>query len=276
MDAGALVAPGPGGSMAASSPTRAMDFYSCEGKVVRRDGEGRFGWWLSDLRSQSQPVMEVRVEPASDDDDDVRSSSSSDDSELGSLFGELSPAGFQSLSLMQRLSPSAEELSRLVSRSSPTHRPLEAVLNVGRRGSCEEPAAAESPRAADAAAWGGRAASQWHSSPRGRELNRSSNELETAMRILQGKLRAVEAGHRQMVLDVDSIHRGLQAEIATTTRLTKAAQSLVEELQDVRYLDELIFMMEGHLDRISLRVWPFTTAHVSLGPDTCQEYNLVV
>jgi hypothetical protein len=49
----------------------------------------------------------------------------------------------------------------------------------------------------------------------------------------------------------------------------------LEDLEGVRHLDDLIFLLQGRLDRISLRKWPFLLAHV-LPQDSAQELNLVV
>nr|CAD7259566.1 unnamed protein product [Timema shepardi] len=62
----------------------------------------------------------------------------------------------------------------------------------------------------------------------------------------------------------------------TACRLAVDARRLTAELEDLRYLDDLIFMLKGQLERISLRVWPFTMGHVPPGPTTVEEYNLVV
>jgi hypothetical protein len=50
----------------------------------------------------------------------------------------------------------------------------------------------------------------------------------------------------------------------------------LEDLQGVRYLDDLIFLLQGQLDRISLRKWPFLLAHILPHKDSTQELNLVV
>lgn len=51
---------------------------------------------------------------------------------------------------------------------------------------------------------------------------------------------------------------------------------MAEDVQDTRYLDDLIFLLQGQLDRINLRQWPFLVAHVLGHADSNRELNLVV
>jgi hypothetical protein len=53
-------------------------------------------------------------------------------------------------------------------------------------------------------------------------------------------------------------------------------RQLAEDVEDTRYLDDLIFLLQGHLDRITLRKWPFVVAHVHGHADCKRELNLVV
>jgi hypothetical protein len=63
---------------------------------------------------------------------------------------------------------------------------------------------------------------------------------------------------------------------SVTTLMIQEAQQLGEDLQDIRYLDDLIFLLQGQLDRISLRKWPFLLGHIFPHKDSTQELNLVV
>jgi hypothetical protein len=51
---------------------------------------------------------------------------------------------------------------------------------------------------------------------------------------------------------------------------------MAEGVQDTRYLDDLIFLLQGQLDRITLRQWPFLAAHILGHADGNREFNLVV
>jgi hypothetical protein len=69
----------------------------------------------------------------------------------------------------------------------------------------------------------------------------------------------------------------LQERVAThVTARTRQLAELAKDVQDTRYLDDLIFLLQGCLDRISLRKWPFVVAHVLGHADCNQELNLVV
>jgi hypothetical protein len=63
---------------------------------------------------------------------------------------------------------------------------------------------------------------------------------------------------------------------SAATLMIQEARQLGEDLQDIRYLDDLIFLLQGQLDRISLRKWPFLLAHIHRHKDSTQELNLVV
>jgi hypothetical protein len=60
------------------------------------------------------------------------------------------------------------------------------------------------------------------------------------------------------------------------TLMIQEARQLGEDLQDIQYLDDIIFLLQGQLDRISLRKWPFLLAHILPHKDSTQELNLVV
>ena len=58
--------------------------------------------------------------------------------------------------------------------------------------------------------------------------------------------------------------------------MTKEAQELVTDLQNLRYLDDLIFLLQGQFDRITLQNWPFLLAHILPHDGVTDEYNLIV
>lgn len=68
----------------------------------------------------------------------------------------------------------------------------------------------------------------------------------------------------------------LQSMESAATLMIQEARQLAEDLRDIRYLDDLIFLLQGQLDRISLRKWPFLLAHILPHKDSTQELNLVV
>ena len=68
----------------------------------------------------------------------------------------------------------------------------------------------------------------------------------------------------------------LQLQERVVTQLTAERRQLEEEVQDTRHLDDLIFLLHGQLDRITLRKWPFAVANVLRYADCNQELNLIV
>jgi hypothetical protein len=67
-----------------------------------------------------------------------------------------------------------------------------------------------------------------------------------------------------------------QSKELAVTQLTEEARQLRDDLEDIRYLDDLIFLLQGQLDRITLRKWPFLIAHTLPDKDSTQELNLLV
>ncbi|PSN42794.1 hypothetical protein C0J52_20535 [Blattella germanica] len=104
--------------------------------------------------------------------------------------------------------------------------------------------------------------------PRGRFLKTAS--------ALDSKLRNLEADIQQLHTDTHNLNNDFQMQENAVSRMTEAARRLVSDLQNIRYLDDLIYLLQGQLDRITLRKWPFILAHVLPQSDSTQEFNLIV
>ncbi|PNF24051.1 hypothetical protein B7P43_G08369 [Cryptotermes secundus] len=104
--------------------------------------------------------------------------------------------------------------------------------------------------------------------PRGGFL-RTVTELDSKLRVLQA-----EAG--RLHTDISILQRDFQSMESAASLMIQEARQLGEDLRDIRYLDDLIFLLQGQLDRISLRKWPFLLAHTLPHKDSTQELNLVV
>ena len=68
----------------------------------------------------------------------------------------------------------------------------------------------------------------------------------------------------------------LQLQETVVTHMTEETRNMAEDMQDTRYLDDLIFLLQGQLDSISLRKWPFVVRHVLAHADSTRDLNLVV
>jgi hypothetical protein len=68
----------------------------------------------------------------------------------------------------------------------------------------------------------------------------------------------------------------LQSKEVAVTQMTEEVRQLADDLDDIRYLDDLIFLLQGQLDRITLRKWPFLVAHVLPHTNSKEELNLLV
>ncbi|XP_054283325.1 uncharacterized protein LOC129000386 [Macrosteles quadrilineatus] len=156
------------------------------------------------------------------------------------------------------LSPSPEQLATLLRPSSPGDRHLAAVLRTPLpcpslallRCVEVDPGTAEAELAA----------------PRGQFLKAASN-LHSRLVDLDSENSCLL--HQGILLRVD-----FQELLATTDYLVTQARRLHQDLQDVLYLNDLLWMLRGRLERVSKRRWPFLEGHVPLG--VREEANLVV
>ncbi|KAJ9584406.1 hypothetical protein L9F63_021258 [Diploptera punctata] len=108
------------------------------------------------------------------------------------------------------------------------------------------------------------------------DLEESRTTFLKAISGLNSRLIALEMNNQQLRNDISNIQRELQMQEDTVTRMTEEARRLVSDLKNLRYLDDLIFLLQGQLDRISLQNWPFLLAHVLPQKDSEHELNLVV
>jgi len=104
-----------------------------------------------------------------------------------------------------------------------------------------------------------------------RKLEDSRCALMQAFRELDSRVRGLQEGTRELLADVNRLQEDFELQdrvVRHVTHVMARTRQLAEDVQDTRYLDDLIFLLQGQLDRISLRKWPFVVAHV-LGHADC-------
>lgn len=109
-----------------------------------------------------------------------------------------------------------------------------------------------------------------------RKLEESRCALMQAFRELDSRVRGLQKGARQLQADVNRLQEDFEFQERDVRHVTTRTRQLTEDVQDTRYLDDLIFLLQGHLDRISLRKWPFVAANILRYADCNRELNLVV
>lgn len=109
-----------------------------------------------------------------------------------------------------------------------------------------------------------------------RKLEDSRSALMQAFRELDSRVRGLQEDTRQLQADVNRLQKDFELQERDARHVTVRTRQLAEDVQDTRYMDDLIFLLQGQLDRISLRKWPFAVANVLRNADCNRELNLVV
>uniref|UniRef100_A0A1B6D350 Uncharacterized protein n=1 Tax=Clastoptera arizonana TaxID=38151 RepID=A0A1B6D350_9HEMI len=169
------------------------------------------------------------------------------------------------------LSPTQEELSLLIDATSPRHNQLAAVLKLSKS---DLPQIRVSPNS--------RLRSlkyyNFHLNDEESDSKTEQNFLEeprinffrTATH-LNGTLEDLTVQTCDMLCEMILLKQDLEELESHTDILLLETKQLREELQDLCYLDDLIHLMNGQLDRITIKQWPFSIAH-----DNKSELNLII
>ncbi|XP_044744011.1 uncharacterized protein LOC123306174 [Chrysoperla carnea] len=72
----------------------------------------------------------------------------------------------------------------------------------------------------------------------------------------------LKIGSLQLTQEIQQAKYGFQEENDRVSKLIKDAQKLVADLKDLKYLDDLILMLEGQLDHIQMKPWPFKSMNL--------------
>ncbi|XP_068083593.1 uncharacterized protein [Anabrus simplex] len=77
---------------------------------------------------------------------------------------------------------------------------------------------------------------------------------------LETKVLRLQIAAYEMRLHLAALHNEYQVAEQKVTSLIDQARQVRYNLHDVVYLEDLIFLLEGQLEHISLRCWPFKLA----------------
>lgn len=109
-----------------------------------------------------------------------------------------------------------------------------------------------------------------------RILEESRSALMQAFRELDSRVRGVQECATQIRADVNRLQKDFELQEGVVTHMKARTRQLAEDVQDTRHEDDLIFLLQGQLDRITLRKWPFAVANALRNADCNRELNLIV
>lgn len=89
---------------------------------------------------------------------------------------------------------------------------------------------------------------------------------------LHRKVKQLQIGNKDIHKDVYNLRKGFQWEEEKMSEISSSARQFREDLQETRYLDDLLQLLQGELETISRRNWPFLLGH----GEQPEEINLIV
>lgn len=98
-------------------------------------------------------------------------------------------------------------------------------------------------------------------------------EPEILLRQLRGRVERLRDGNRDIHKDIRSLQEDFQCDEKKVEDLSSSTSKLRRNVDELRYLDDLVNLLRGELERISRKTWPFVLGRTS-GPN--EEMNLVV
>ncbi|XP_066602018.1 uncharacterized protein [Prorops nasuta] len=102
----------------------------------------------------------------------------------------------------------------------------------------------------------------------------TSNHTELLMvQQLREKIQQLQNTSKDIHKDICALRKDFQSEEEKLANLRLDASRLHEDIHEVRYLDDLLNMLRGELDKISRRNWPFAIGRADYHSE---EFNLVI
>ncbi|XP_015596755.2 uncharacterized protein LOC107268467 [Cephus cinctus] len=90
---------------------------------------------------------------------------------------------------------------------------------------------------------------------------------------LRSKVHRLQIANKDIYKDICTLRRDIQDDEKRVSNLMSETSKLRNEVHDMRYMDDLLNLLRGELDRISRRNWPFALGHTER---QTEEINLVV
>ncbi|XP_076279948.1 uncharacterized protein LOC143208898 isoform X2 [Lasioglossum baleicum] len=96
---------------------------------------------------------------------------------------------------------------------------------------------------------------------------------ENVVRNLQRRVEMLQASNKDMFRDICNLRQSFQCDERKMEDISSRTSKLREDVHELRYLDDLLNLLRGNLQRISERGWPFVVGRMK---NPSEEMNLVV
>ncbi|XP_071861916.1 uncharacterized protein [Bombus fervidus] len=90
---------------------------------------------------------------------------------------------------------------------------------------------------------------------------------------LQDKIKKLQASNKDICRDISNLRKNFKCDEQKMADISSNTSKLRQDVHDLRYLDDLLNLLRGELERISKRNWPFVIGRI--GHHT-EEMNLIV
>ncbi|XP_072763959.1 uncharacterized protein [Anoplolepis gracilipes] len=89
---------------------------------------------------------------------------------------------------------------------------------------------------------------------------------------LRDKIERLQLGNKEIHRDIYGLRTNFQCDEKKAVGLSSDTSKLTEDIHELRYFDDLLKLLEGELERISNRNWPFVLGH----SEPREEMNLII
>lgn len=95
---------------------------------------------------------------------------------------------------------------------------------------------------------------------------------EHLVKHLQNKIKKLQINNKDIYRDIFNLRESFQCDEQRITDILSDTNKLRQDVHELRYLDDLLKLLRGELERISKRNWPFVIGHTNHS----EEMNLIV
>lgn len=89
---------------------------------------------------------------------------------------------------------------------------------------------------------------------------------------LRDKIERLQLGNKEIHRDIYGLRTNFQCDEKKAVDLWSDTTKLIEDIHELRYFDDLLKLLEGELEKISSRNWPFVLGHC----EPREEMNLII
>lgn len=104
------------------------------------------------------------------------------------------------------------------------------------------------------------------------EVPSTVSESNNWIRHLRDKIERLELGNKEIHRNIYGLRTNFQCDEKKAVDLSSDTTKLIEDIHELRYFDDLLKLLEGELERISNRNWPFVLGH----SQPHKEMNLII